>query len=404
MELEPNETSPTEPAKAICPACMQETELHVPFCSRCGMPIGKSPTLDPIQPDYMTGWSNPEAISLCPKPIVLLGRLLIYGPIILYMLFGIAVLVHPLHSADTGGDRLLALAFGLFCLVAYLAIVMYLIKGYLKSRLREYGRCINCGYQLTHLSESRCPECGKEFDPEDVPRSVEGTPIEDELSRPPKQEEFGTRAQRIACSQCEAQLPDDAETSRCAKCGSVFDRRERIFEIYGPEAFMDESEVEQPKASSSWAPVLRPLILFAVALLATAIVLYVVQTEYIRAGRVPYVIFLFVIVILSCFRASRDEKPSEPDNEADDGDSAGRQTRRSRGDQPPIPDVTTKTRRKQARWGASLPHQPDTQIVLLLCGRVALAARPPVRTRVSPEVRWQLTHRQWHPALPEIPG
>ena len=30
----------------------------------------------------------------------------------------------------------------------------------------KYGHCRHCGYNLTGLSEPRCPECGKEFDGE----------------------------------------------------------------------------------------------------------------------------------------------------------------------------------------------------------------------------------------------
>jgi len=28
-------------------------------------------------------------------------------------------------------------------------------------------RCLNCKYDLRQLSEHRCPECGREFDPDD---------------------------------------------------------------------------------------------------------------------------------------------------------------------------------------------------------------------------------------------
>ncbi len=28
-------------------------------------------------------------------------------------------------------------------------------------------RCLGCGYQLKHLPENRCPECGRTFDPDD---------------------------------------------------------------------------------------------------------------------------------------------------------------------------------------------------------------------------------------------
>ena len=31
----------------------------------------------------------------------------------------------------------------------------------------EHKRCLDCGYILDHLPESRCPECGRGFDPDD---------------------------------------------------------------------------------------------------------------------------------------------------------------------------------------------------------------------------------------------
>jgi hypothetical protein len=33
----------------------------------------------------------------------------------------------------------------------------------------EPGHCANCGYNLRGLPLPRCPECGQEFDPDDLP-------------------------------------------------------------------------------------------------------------------------------------------------------------------------------------------------------------------------------------------
>jgi hypothetical protein len=35
-------------------------------------------------------------------------------------------------------------------------------------------RCRNCGYDLRGLIEHRCPECGKEFDPNDKAKMIDG--------------------------------------------------------------------------------------------------------------------------------------------------------------------------------------------------------------------------------------
>lgn len=37
---------------------------------------------------------------------------------------------------------------------------------------REPGRCLNCDYLLVNLAESRCPECGRPFDPLRVRREL----------------------------------------------------------------------------------------------------------------------------------------------------------------------------------------------------------------------------------------
>jgi hypothetical protein len=45
--------------------------------------------------------------------------------------------------------------------------VIVFIRGPLRRRRRRRrGLCRNCGYNLRGLTEARCPECGKAFDPE----------------------------------------------------------------------------------------------------------------------------------------------------------------------------------------------------------------------------------------------
>jgi hypothetical protein len=48
------------------------------------------------------------------------------------------------------------------------AVILYVVCS-IPSQVRRYlrkrgGRCLRCGYQLRGLTESRCPECGREFD------------------------------------------------------------------------------------------------------------------------------------------------------------------------------------------------------------------------------------------------
>ena len=46
-------------------------------------------------------------------------------------------------------------------------------RSYIRFRLRKPGHCEKCGYNLSHLTEARCPECGTHFDPEYVATELE---------------------------------------------------------------------------------------------------------------------------------------------------------------------------------------------------------------------------------------
>ncbi len=52
------------------------------------------------------------------------------------------------------------------------------------GRLADAGRCRQCGYLLRGLTEPRCPECGRPFDPED-PNTMD-LPEHLRLGKPPK--------------------------------------------------------------------------------------------------------------------------------------------------------------------------------------------------------------------------
>lgn len=56
-----------------------------------------------------------------------------------------------------------------FWFVAGLLLVLPAIAGVRgplrRLRRRRRGECIHCGYNLTGLTEPRCPECGREFSP-----------------------------------------------------------------------------------------------------------------------------------------------------------------------------------------------------------------------------------------------
>ncbi len=72
----------------------------------------------------------------------------------------------------------------LLFVVCYAAVFSVTTHGMvLKRQLRRWrrermGLCVKCAYNLTGLTEPRCPECGTEFDPSTVPRAV-GADTED---------------------------------------------------------------------------------------------------------------------------------------------------------------------------------------------------------------------------------
>jgi len=235
------------------------------------------------------------------------------------MLFWFPAFRFPRGRIDMGGAEIIGFAQGLLLDVVYLIIVVRVIKSYLRSRKRAHGKCRHCGYNLALLTAPRCPECGTGFDPEDVDMPADGAPIEDASTALPERPEPDPYALTITCAQCGSDLPGDGQTGTCANCETAFDRRERIFDTYGPEAFIEELVVEKPKPTTSWAPYRRAIIFSAVAVLSIPVAQYFVDIGAVGADRMPFVIFLFVIAIFEWLRVSRDRQDdARDDTERDD--------------------------------------------------------------------------------------
>lgn len=87
---------------------------------------------------------------------------LVFGPITLAVLLGLVVAVLPPSLGLVGS--VLAVT------VAVLIVPAWLFKRRVGHNLRGYVRavrvptCHTCGYNLTGLTEPRCPECGQPFD------------------------------------------------------------------------------------------------------------------------------------------------------------------------------------------------------------------------------------------------
>jgi hypothetical protein len=48
----------------------------------------------------------------------------------------------------------------------------------------ELVRCLSCKYDLSHLAEHRCPECGREFDPSDPTTFIPKPPAKKKSETP----------------------------------------------------------------------------------------------------------------------------------------------------------------------------------------------------------------------------
>ena len=140
-----------------------------------------------------------------------------------------------------------------------------------------------------------------------------------DATSPPDPVHAARRVLPVSCAQCGVALPTDGDAGTCRQCGLAFDRRERLFDTYGPEAFLDEPVV-LPKAKPSAARYRRAIILSVVAVLSVPIAQYCVRRGVLDADRVPFVIFLFVIAIFEWIRVSGGGAldPHDQDSTIDD--------------------------------------------------------------------------------------
>src|SRR5262249_58736808 len=69
-----------EPAgEIVCPNCSDANDRGADFCARCGAPVGRFTTLDPLKSTYAEGWLFRKAASARIKPIVLIGMWALLG-------------------------------------------------------------------------------------------------------------------------------------------------------------------------------------------------------------------------------------------------------------------------------------------------------------------------------------
>ncbi|MBN1510852.1 MAG: hypothetical protein JXB13_02465 [Phycisphaerae bacterium] len=155
----------------LCPHCMASNPPNVDFCRNCGAPIGASSVLDPMKAIQAQGWMYRKAIRRGTSFFVALGIWLIFGPsTIINAIMLISLLSGWRHASGPLKEIVLALLFTLLVasfLLLQVAILYRATKSYWKTRAHRPGTCAECGYDLTGLSENRCPECATPFDPPD---------------------------------------------------------------------------------------------------------------------------------------------------------------------------------------------------------------------------------------------
>jgi hypothetical protein len=160
--------TPEKPSEELlCPGCLTPHEPMTYFCSECGMPLSPHATLDPLKQVYAQGWVYRRVIRY-PTKLGLIGLWLLFMPIFFMLLISLQG-IHRLAPGRTDSVTALispVLVAGLFAV--YAVIVFVATRHYVRTRSMPASRCEQCGYDLRGLRESRCPECGSSFDPEEL--------------------------------------------------------------------------------------------------------------------------------------------------------------------------------------------------------------------------------------------
>jgi zinc ribbon protein len=116
-----------EPAgEVVCPNCSDANEAGADFCARCGAPVGRFTTLDPLKSTYAEGWLFRKAASARIKPIVLIGMWALLGVPV-----AAAAAVAILRPEGTPAFRILgSMRIGLI----YLLVLARVTHNYIRNR------------------------------------------------------------------------------------------------------------------------------------------------------------------------------------------------------------------------------------------------------------------------------
>jgi len=288
---------------------MRENPLSAPFCHNCGMPIGMIATIDPIQQIYSTGWVYRRVISGGRWPLGLVGMWLIFGPAILITPFlvgsSVTVLAAPHELGRSWAETIFIWSVWLFLIGLYPCILYRSTKSYIRHRQTRSGRCSKCGHSRTNTTESRCPECGEPLDPgdspEDLPDETASLPTADWV--PSRSDDIDEGEFPVSCAECGCPLVDCDEEGFCPRCGAAFVRRERLFELYGPEVFLPGSK-PPPRPAVDFKKYRAAIVLTILALAALPISRYLTEQGHILFDRWFFVLLLFIVAGAEWVRAS----------------------------------------------------------------------------------------------------
>ncbi len=122
MSTEHEVDEPTEEG-VLCPKCLLANSTAAAFCADCGAPIGMVSTVDPIQSIWAEGFAYRCAVEGPPKPIIVIGMWLIFGPTLLAL--PLSFFSSPSNDFATVFVALLEIAFGT---ILYRTTKNYIVK------------------------------------------------------------------------------------------------------------------------------------------------------------------------------------------------------------------------------------------------------------------------------------
>lgn len=107
--------------------------------------------------------------------------------------------------------------------------------------------CATCDYNLTGLGEAgRCPECGLEFVRQDRLHEIYSqifSEIDPGLDPAYDISHVNPDTFPVDCAVCGNRLQGAEAAGVCPRCGTAFERRLRLWQTHGPEAFVRYDDV-----------------------------------------------------------------------------------------------------------------------------------------------------------------